>query len=408
MNLFCTRATCAGLLSFFFAATGMASLGAAPAPGDDLVRTRIELTLAAMSGAAMAGNQEAYLAMVCAADPVFHAEQKAWAADLERHLPERLDFALTSELDLAGEDATANLRITWQMPEGRVRTVSYPARFTRNGDAWLYAGEHWQSTAGDRVLVMHGRDQREVAQNAAGALPEIREHIIAEMGLEDDEEIAERVQQIKIYTSVTHLQFSIYMSYTDGLAGWNEPGESIKLLVSRDIGRRSLRMLLGHEYGHVASFQYGPRATDMPWWILEGVAELMAERWASNGERTDRTIRQWAATGQLRDWDLLADFRGEALNHTLHVYRQGHQMMRFMTERFGKDARNRWMIELSQGATLDEATRKLFDMSFAELDALWREGLTERAPEPVGRGRQWPPAAPAFLPEPFAALVDLG
>src|SRR5690606_2758355 len=109
-----------------------------------------------------------------------------------------------------------------------------------------------------------------IANHAVRALPEVRERIIPEMGLEDDDELRDRVQHIKIYTSMAHLQFSIYMSYTDPLGGWNEPGESIKILAARDLSRRAVRMLLGHEYGHVASFQYGPQATDMPWWILEG------------------------------------------------------------------------------------------------------------------------------------------
>jgi hypothetical protein len=387
------------LVSVLLAVLTLGFLHHAAVRGDDLIRTRIEMLLSAMSAAAIAANQEAYLALVCPRDPVFFTEQKAWAADLERHVPERLEFALTGDLGLAGDEARSNLRITWQMPEGRVRTVSYPARFTRSGESWLYAGEDWHTTDGDRVLVMHGRDQAEVARSAAAALPEVRERIIAEMGLEDDEELRARTQHIKLYTSVTHLQFSIYMSYTDGLAGWNEPGESIKLIAARDMGRRSLRMLLGHEYGHVASFQYGPHATDMPWWILEGIAELVAEPWAGNGDRTDRTMRQWAAAGQLREWEQLADFRGEALNHTMHVYRQGHHMLRFITARFGKEARNAWMIEMARGATLDGATRQVFEMGFAELDALWRESLAVNAPKPdaIGCRPQCPPDFAGFL-----------
>jgi hypothetical protein len=273
------------------------------------------------------------------------------------------------------------MRIIWQMEGGRVRTISYLARFVRaaGGDAWLYAGEKWHSTDGDLVLVLHGRDQAEVARTAARVLPEVRERIIPEMGLEDDEDLRSTVQQIKIYTSMAHLQFSIYPSYTDPLAGWNEPGESIKILASREMSRRAMRVLLGHEYGHVASFQYGPHATHMPWWILEGIAELVAEPWAGNGERTDRMIRAWATSGNLREWPQLADFRGEAINHSTHVYRQGHQMMRYITGRFGKDERNTWMIEMARGASLDEATRKVFGMPFDQLDAEWRVSIGQNA-----------------------------
>lgn len=347
------------------------------AGADDAARVReqIESVLSAMAAAAIAGDQQAYLVRIAEHDEVFLTEQRAWAADLDAHPPELLEFTLSEAPNVKGDVAVANLRIRWAMEGVRPRQVAFPARFVLAGDEWRYAGEDWKVVDGDRVKVMFLGDSEQAARAAATSLPEIRERVTADFGLGEDEHFAAHVQQIKLYTSMAHLQQSIYLSYSTPLSGWNEPGESIKLLGGPDMGRRSMRNVLAHEFGHVASFQLGPRATDMPWWILEGVAELVAEPWAGNGERTDRTVRQWARTGRLREWEELADFRGEAMNHVGHVYRQGHQMLRFITSRYGPESRNRWMALMALGGTLDEATREVMGIEFRELDALWRAHL---------------------------------
>jgi hypothetical protein len=377
-----------------------------PVRGDEaVVRPQIEMLLAAMSQAALAGDQEGYLSCISMADPVFATEQKAWAADLSLHVPDRLEFALTDRLTLDDVGAVSTLRIVWQMPEGRERRISFPARFVPAGEApgvWRYAGEEWTALGGERILVMYNEGLEQVARNTLRVLPQIREHAISELGLEDDGGFRRHVQQVKLYTSMAHLQFSIYMSYASALGGWNEPGESIKLLVDGHTSRRHLQVVLAHEFGHVATFWCGPRSNDIPWWIMEGMAELVAEPWARNGERTDRLVREWARADALREWELLADFRGEAARHTLHVYRQGHQMMRFITARFGKEARNQWLRAMAQGATLDDATREALGMSFEEVDALWRASLEE---EPRKDGRA--PHAPGALRAASQWLPDL-
>lgn len=339
------------------------------------VRPQLEQLLSTMAAAALAGDQSRYLQCISLVEPVFATEQKNWAADLAEHLPELFELTLASEPALDGDAAIAEIQFVWQMPGGRSRSVAYPARFVMSDGRWLYAGEDWKLVEGERLTVMYLGPSDAIARAAAEVFPEVRQSVTAEMDLLDDARFAEHVQQIKIYPSLAHLQKSIYLSYSEPLAGWNEPGESIKLLASRRMGRRALRPVLAHEFGHVASFEYGPDAIRMPWWILEGIAELVAEPWSQNASTTDRIVREWARIDDLRDWEDLADFRGEAANHTWHVYRQGHHMMRFVTERFGAAARNRWMIAMAKGADLEQATRDVFGMSFSELDRLWRESI---------------------------------
>jgi hypothetical protein len=174
---------------------------------------------------------------------------------------------------------------------------------------------------------------------------------------------------------MAHLQESIYLSYTDALSGWNEPGEAIKILV-RDGGRpERSEALLAHEYGHCASFELGEKINDAPWWVLEGIAELMAQRYERSKGRVDRTVRAWAKTGSIIDWDKLADFKGEALQHQDAVYTQGHHMLMYITDRFGRAGRNAWLRDLAQGKSLDDATLAAFKIPFAQLDREWRESL---------------------------------
>ena len=52
-----------------------------------------------------------------------------------------------------------------------------------------------------------------------------------------------------------------------------------------------------------------------------------------------------------------------------------------ITDRFGKEARTRWMTEMGHSATLEEATLNAFNITFDELNTLWRASLAV-APDP--------------------------
>jgi hypothetical protein len=325
--------------------------------------------------------------------------------------------------------------------EPRARDVSYPVRFVLEGGNWLYAGEDWLVLEGgnedagghagnpgagtpsvdsppkgasepaesDRPAP-RPRDERfqgsasrpepetaahahhnplertarvkyfpgyeEVARRIVQVLPEVRDHV--------DEGFGERIpraQEVKIYPSMRHLQESIYLSYVDGLSGWNEPGESIKILTRPTTSARALRSLLAHEYGHVATFALGPKANDMPWWILEGVAELAAERYVGNGSghNAEAMVIMWHNAGRLSPWDDLADFHKvqESAERDLQgkVYKQGQHMLMFISDTFGRDARTAWLREMANGRSVDEASRDALKMPFAEVDTKWRAAV---------------------------------
>lgn len=348
-----------------------------PAEPADL-RPQLTAVLRSMTAAVAAANQEGYLAQVARTDPVFLKEQQNWAKDLARIAPESIDIAL-DELPLKVEadgGAVGLLSMKWRMPKGKDRSIQFPARFVKGETGWLYAGEKWNVLEGPGSRVLYEDESlKDVAALVAEVMPEVRTHVHEGFELTEDKSITEHVQEVKLYTSMRHLQHSIYLSYTDGLSGWNEPGEAIKILSSPRTNKRTLRVLLAHEYGHVATFHLGPKSTDMPWWILEGVAELSSEEFSGNSGSNHRQMQRWAKSGGLVEWDKLADFHGEAANHQQNVYSQGHHMVSFVSTTFGRTGRNKWLRELSQGTSLADATDKTLGISFEELDRRWRDSL---------------------------------
>jgi hypothetical protein len=395
-------------------------------------RAQIELVLGEMEKAVLAGDAAAYLKHVDVRDPVFRKEQENWAADLKLHVPAMFDLEI---VEAAGNGASApaepsadteasddddkppsperrdektatfwenraefTLRMSWHFDEANTaaggskkRSVEYPVSFERaDDDAWVYLGERWitieqgaesaspavepgtspKNTLRVRVRAPEGFDA--AARAVADVLPGIREVVEQEFGVTNS-----TIPEVKLYPTMAHLQASIYLSYVDGLSGWNEPHESIKILARRRMQPANLRPLLGHEYGHVATFLMGEHINKAPWWILEGTAELAAARWSVSPEDAVNAAKKWAADGELADWNDLADFRTVDRNKTRYVYRQGQAMMTYITTTYGSDKRNAWLRELAAGKTIDEASKTVFEQSFGELDAAWRASLSE-------------------------------
>jgi len=354
----------------------------APAARDDATAA-VPLLLDRMAEAVLSTNAEGYLALIDPTEPEFAKEQENWAKDfVERPAAAftlELDGGLLFEID-GGNAAIGTLTMRWRMPERPERTVQHPARFTKRDGAWRYGGEAWkrvEAPDGSNVALYLDDALRDVAASVIELLPEIREHVNA--GFETP---LDHVQVVKVYAEMEHLQASIFLSYEDALGGWNEPGESIKILASPRSPARQLRVLLAHEYGHVATFSMGDRATEIPWWVAEGAAELAAERYSGRTgvEAVDRMIRQLAEQGGLADWDQLSDFRNTRPEHGMLVYKQGQHMLGYVSGRFGRTARNQWIARMTRGETVDDATRGAFGMPFADLDREWRASLRDAMP----------------------------
>lgn len=358
-------------------------------------RAQIELTLRAMEQAVLNADQPGYLANCDLSDPVFAQEHKMWAADLARNKPLKFELAVKEEkFELGDGAAEGDMVMTWTMsavknehhlrptPEqlakpGKERTLTTRCRFTSKDGKWYYAGEVWNVLTAEGVRVMYANGLEKAAKAVAEVMPEVKKHVEAGFELENSD-LPKRTQTVKLYRGMLHLQESIYLSYDDGIGGWNEPGESIKILVSRpDRDAKSFRGVLSHEYGHCATFFLGPKASDMPWWALEGVAELSAEQSDKSRDNVNNRVRAWAKANDLRRWEQLADFRGEAQEHQQYVYTQGHQMLGYLSERFGRTKRTEWLRQMANGKSIDDASTGAFGVSWDQIDKDWRASLAE-------------------------------
>lgn len=394
----------------------------APDPTQALTQA-IDSLFLKMEQAVLAGDQETYLSLIDQADPVFVQEHVNWAKDLARGLPAAFDMSLESQPVIqTADDGSSDVRAIIEMrytpgatEEGQnhePRVIRYRARFTTphpnelrrlielaeqvgehdaarrlaDGPLFFYAGEAWDILEHGTTRVMFPPRYREAAQIVVDALPPIREHVDAQMGSDN----SEHIQVVKIYGDMQHLQASIYLSYVQGLSGWNEPGESIKIMGRSGGGPRSMDGLLAHEYGHAATFWMGESANLMPWWTLEGIADYVSRAYRADYDDAEAdparereipedlasTLKTWGEQNRLPAWSELTDFYTVDPRWMGNVYTQGNHMIAYITQHFGVSARNEWLRTMAAGSSIDEATRAVLSRDFATLDAEWRATLT--------------------------------
>jgi hypothetical protein len=355
-----------------------------------------------MGAACSAGDADAYLACVDLTDPVWATEQRTWAADFARQKPGDVGIAIETasvrlgpaEWDghtLKAGDAAANVTWSWSMPgRDEMRSVSYVARFTRSAnepDAWRYAGPLWEHLAGEGVDVMFISPSRAMAEQVIDVWHEVRTRVHEDMQL-----VVPGAQQVKIYPDMGLLQHSIYLSYADPLSGWNEPGESIKLLMSQGRKADGLKGLLAHEYGHAANFAMGPQANESPWWVLEGIAEVMADPFQGTVKRSRDRVLKWHDADELAPWSALADFYDFDRKYYGHVYAQGCDMVAFVATLRGRDARNAWLRAMAQGKSIDEASVEALGIPWEGVQKAWlanvrSESLRQRVGDEAPAGQ---------------------
>lgn len=353
-------------------------------------KAKVRAVLDEMEKATLAGDKAAYLKYVATDDEVFHKEQENWAADFDHHKPTAFKLTIKDDTGtFTDTDARFEMTTEWTMGEdvrgAPERKLTFAVVFKNHDKQWLYHGEDWQvleapgvdGAAGARVKFFAGSERQ--AQTIVDVLPDVRAHVDKGFSVKID-----RVQEVKVYKSMKHLQHSIYLSYVDQLGGWNEPKESIKVLAGQAREKEDAQRLLAHEYGHVCTFEYGEKTNDMPWWVLEGVAELATEEFDKDGyKRVDRTVRMWAKRDRLAPWLDMADFRKTDRKWMGNVYTQGHHMLGYISETYGREARIDWLKSMAKGKTIDEASREVLKLSFEELDKKWRASVTppkEEAP----------------------------
>ncbi|MDX2118274.1 MAG: hypothetical protein SFY96_08850 [Planctomycetota bacterium] len=338
-----------------------------------------------MSRAIYQRDSIGFLALCTDADPMTAAERRYFARDF---IDTPVHFIATTAFEprrrrVPGVDGVvvdAAVQWLWEYrdtvpgtttpskPVSR-RHVDY-ARFIKTSDGWKYDGPIWDKTVKDGIEVWAMPRLHTAATNAADAFRDVRASVEATMNVHH-----KRNQVIKLFHTSDQLKFSIALSYNDDIDGWNEPNESIRLVSTPDQSRDDFRGLIAHEYGHVCTFALGPTANDMPWWTLEGVAEMCAEPFTRDGVNNLRELRSMADKGTLVPLKDLADFGKVTPQNFGHVYTHGHAIVTWIRRTKGSAVLDRWLRAMSNGTSYEKACIDLLGMTPAAIEQQWRLSL---------------------------------
>ncbi len=351
------------------------------------LREDLESTLSGMAASALAADMDGYLEYIWQGEPTLVQEHWAWAKDLERIAPDVLKYEILTEPVLEGNEAHADLRITWNTENwaGEDRVIELPVRFVEGDGKWFFADRDWEEKDGDGVRILYVAGLEESADRALEVWPEIKASV--EEGFA---RTLDHPQVIKMYTSMPELQFSIFPAYIEPLGGWNEPMESIKL-VGESFSRGHLRSVISHEYGHAMMFAVPPhdiaveRAHAVPWWVHEGIAEFASQGFTPNRGRSKFAVEHWMETGELRAWEDLTDFYTVDPGHYGQVYVQGRHMIGYIDETYGADARREMMESLMEGMTLNEASEHALGEPWDAVDEAWRASIAKSLEERLAK-----------------------
>jgi hypothetical protein len=83
-----------------------------------------------------------------------------------------------------------------------------------------------------------------------------------------------------------------------------------------------------------------------------------------------------AAQRSLADWADISDYRTSPAALKILAYHQGNHLVGYISQRWGRKARNDWARAMAAGQSLDEATRAVLGLAFVDLDQAWRSTLT--------------------------------
>jgi hypothetical protein len=324
----------------------------------------ITALVAAMQSAVVAGNKEEYLSYVDLSDPIFAIEHSRWADGWAKIPP--LNFALQVRAIKLSSSATAALTIRWKMAasDEQERVATLTVRFTRSpGGSWRYAGEVWIPFQSEHFLVKVMPGLEDVAGELAPELPEVYSHVTGSLD----------------YTPSRNPEIAMTLLNLPNIGGWNEPGEALKFRAARY--DPSLKGGIAHEFTHYLTFdRAGTAHTRMPWWLDEGLATYVGSRFDAEGRADERIsqVREWVEEGSLADWEAMSDFEATPLELWEYAYPQGYAMVRYITERFGEDTRNRWVAAMATDMEVKQATSEILGLPFDELDRSFVEWIKQQ------------------------------
>ncbi|WP_019586772.1 hypothetical protein [Deinococcus apachensis] len=340
-------------------------------------RTPQELATA-LQKAARAGNVSAYRNLL-APDGTFAVEGANFAADLTRKPPRDVTYTF-SDLRQQGSRAEADLTLAWTRVPGRTSRVTLPVQLVRVGEVWRYAGEAFEpiKTGTGTLLALKVPGLPERAGPLAPLLTRAAQEVKSVLGLTVPGDAV-----VKVYPDAPRLSASVYLSLPP-VAGWNEPGEAIKLVMPGgspgEVESETLR-LLTHEFTHLAVGLAAGEGRDkrIPWWLHEGLANFAAHAfvsapgWQAWQSRANAYARSgWISLAELADFPSVPEGRWD------NAYRQGLGVVEFLAGTRGEEGPWHLAQAFAETGNADAAARAVDFPSFAALETAARSWLAAR------------------------------
>lgn len=369
--------------TLFAAPTRAVSTTLTPTPTSEL-EISLNRTIAHMEEAALRGDPDAYLQNIWDGDTTFWTEQLRWAQDWREHRLDHFDLALHGIQELSPTTAEARMVVLWSQQEssddGEAGGTTVSVIFYKDGDHWLYGGENWKTISSDGILLNYFSNELIDNQPQADAVAEYLPGVYNQITREFDF-VPEQPAEIKIYETRPMLQTMTRLSMPQ-ITLWNEPGESIKVTLGPS-NIPPLEVDIAREYTRYILFQMsGDSHGGFPWWLEDGIAEYGCSLFRTLSQR-NRIIENVAARAaantdeqRLEDWMSLGETRFEPHSADYSaVVAQSYTLILYISETHGSDARNAWIKALAGGQSVEDATQEHLGISFADLDAAWREWL---------------------------------
>ncbi len=227
----------------------------------------IAATVAARTGAVLAGDEASFLATVNPADATLRTEERHWFAALVD--TPVLSYEASGQVvdwSPAGDETVVELTVSSVLSGERSARITYDARFVHRGGRWLYAGVAWQERSSDHFVLKYQGNDAAWAHHVLDLAEEAYSRIAGDL----DVGLAQR-QEIKLYGEPELFRALVSPALPGWVTGWVEPGESIRLPTQEE---SQLHRALAHELGRVLLFERGLEGG----WLHEGVADYEAGR----------------------------------------------------------------------------------------------------------------------------------
>jgi len=297
-------------------------------------QTEIRELVRQQESAVISGSLERYMQTIEDRDAVYWQEQRHWFTDAAAFVKERkYRRSVSAFLERRANDEVVALIEQRAEEGGKARRVRVPICFRRTPAGWKDADLPFLETRSPHTIVKVTHQRLlPFARELQGMADQVQKRLASLYGWKPRQPVA-----VKLYGKKDWFLQSVKWSLPDWAGGWNEYGESIKLLVeaNADISDRYktyYHSAIIHEMVHK---MLGELTNDnAAYWLQEGLAEQTSARMDRIPENDALPV---IPRSELWSWPKLASVQLEQLTaeEAPQYYHQSRLIVEFLLERYG-------------------------------------------------------------------------